>query len=113
MLDTNGYSSPMLRGDTDNVGASSPTSRTVDITDFQGFLDGFTGAGSTWDVGNFNGDSVVDITDFSNYFLPNFVITGAGTYGPSQSIPEPSTVVLFGLGGLLLAYLCCRRSPMG
>ena len=101
----NGYASPMLRGDTDNVGASSPTSRTVDITDFQNFLTGFTAAGSTWDVGNFNGDSVVDITDFSNHFLPNFAATGGGTYGAGQSVPEPSTVLLLGLGGLLLCYL--------
>ena len=86
---------------------SSRTSRTVDITDFQNFLAGFTGAGSTWDVGNFNGDSVVDITDFSNHFLPNFSATGGGTYGAGQSVPEPSTVLLFGLGSLLLVYLCC------
>ena len=101
----NGFSSPMLRGDTDHVGASSPASRTVDITDFQNFLGGFTGAGSTWEVGNFNGDDVVDITDFSNHFLPNFSATGGGTYGAGQSIPEPSTVLLLGLGGLLLCYL--------
>lgn len=106
----NGYASPMLRGDTDNVGASSPTSRTVDITDFQNFLVGFTGAGSTWEVGNFNGDDVVDITDFSNHFLPNFSATGGGTYGAGQSIPEPSTVLLLGLGGALLAYAFGRES---
>ena len=80
----NSYGSPMLRGDTDNVGASSPTSRTVDITDFQNFLGGFTGAGSTWEVGNFNGDNVVDITDFSNHFLPSFAATGGGSYDPGR-----------------------------
>jgi len=105
----NGFSSPMLRGDTDNVGASSPTSRTVDITDFQNFLGGFTGAGSTWEVGNFNGDDVVDITDFSNHFLPNFSATGGGTYGAGQSIPEPSAVLLLGLGGVLLTYACFQK----
>ena len=103
----NGYTSPMLRGDTDNLGASSPTPRTVDITDFQGFLDGFTGAGSTWEVGNFNGDAVVDITDFSNNFLPSFVATGGGTYGAGQAVPEPSSVLVLGLGALLFGYLYC------
>ena len=105
----NGYSSSMQRGDTDSVGATSPTSRTVDITDFQNFLDGFTGVGSTWDVGNFNGDSVVDITDFSNHFLPNFSATGGGTYGAGEAIPEPSAMLLLGLGALLLGYHYCRR----
>jgi len=100
----------MFRGDTDNVGASSPTPRTVDITDFQNFLKGFTGAGSTWEVGNFNGDAVVDITDFSNHFLPNFSAVAGGTYGPGQSIPEPSALLLLGLGGALLVYAFSRGS---
>ena len=107
---TNGYTSPMLRGDTDDLGQMDPNDRTVDITDFQNFLKGFTGAGSTWEVGNFNGDTVVDITDFSNHFLPSFVATAGGSYGPGQSIPEPSTVLLLGLGGMLLVYLWCRGS---
>ena len=54
-----------------------------------------------------------DITDFSNNFLPSFVATGGGTYGAGQSVPEPSTILLFGLGGLVLAYLFCRRTPAG
>ena len=97
---------PFLPGDTDDLDKTSPTARTVDITDFQNFLVGFTGAGSTWEVGNFNGDAAVDITDFSNHFLPNFITTGGGSYGPGQSsIPEPSSLLLLGLGGLLLGYL--------
>ena len=106
----NGYASPFLRGDTDGVGNIFPASRTVDITDFDNFLNGFTGSCLNWRCGNFNGDNDVDITDFSNHFLPNFIMTGGGTYGPNQSIPEPSTLLLLGMGGLLLAYLCCRRS---
>ena len=96
---------PFLRGDTDGLDNTYPTPRSVDITDFQNFLNGFTGAGSTWEVGNFNGDDVVDITDFSNHFLPNFSATGGGTYGPAQSIPEPSTVLLLGLGAALLTHI--------
>ena len=107
-----GYGSPFLRGDTDGMDNTFPTSRTVDITDFQNFLIGFTGAGSTWEVGNFNGDALVDITDFSNQFLPSFAATIGGIYGPGQSIPEPSTLLLLGLGGVLLSYIsntCNKR----
>ena len=105
----NGYGSPMLRGDTDGLGNMSPTPRTVDITDFQNFLNDFTGSCVNWECGNFNGDNVVDITDFSNHFLPSFSATDGGTYGLEQSVPEPGTVVLLGLGGVLLTYFyCCK-----
>ena len=108
----NSYGSTYLRGDTDGLNSTSPTPRTVDITDFQNFLVGFTGDGSTWEVGNFNGDGVVDITDFSNHFLLNFAATGGGAYGPGQAVPEPSTMVLLGIGGVLLGYIsniCNKR----
>ena len=45
----NGYGSPMLRGDTDGLGNMSPTPRTVDITDFQNFLNDFTGSCVNWE----------------------------------------------------------------
>ena len=102
----NGFSSPFLHGDTDGLDQVNPHSRTVDITDFQNFLTGFTGAGLTWGVGNLDGDSDVDITDFSNLFLPNFSATGGGTYGP-RAAPESTTRLLLGLGGLLLT--CSSR----
>ena len=101
----NGYGSPMLRGDTDDIGNIFPTPRTVDITDFDNFLDGFTGTCLNWRCGNFNGDNNVDITDFSNHFLPNFMATAGGTYGAAQAIPEPSTLLLLGFGGPCLAFI--------
>ena len=105
----NGHGSTALRGDTDDLNNLSPTSRTVDITDFQNFLLGFTGAGATWEVGNFDGDSDVDITDFSIHFLPSFIATEGGSFGPGQAVPEPSAVLMIGLGSLLLAHVCWRR----
>ena len=111
-----GYASGSLRGDTDDLDIDfdlNSSTRTVDITDFQNFLGGFTGAGSTWEVGNFNGDNIVDITDFSNHFLPNFAATNGGSYGPGQAIPEPSTIVLLVLGGVVLAGLVRRGKLAG
>ena len=101
-----GCGSPFLRGHTDGMDNTFPTPRTVDNTDFQDFLVGFTGVGSIWGMRNFNGDALVDITDFSNHFLPSFATTGGGTYGPGQSIPKPSIMLLLGLGGVFLAFVC-------
>ena len=36
-----------------------PNSRTVDITDFQNLLTGFTGSCVNWECGNFDGDNDV------------------------------------------------------
>ena len=84
---------------------------TADITDFQSFLTEFNFSDLTWDMGNFNGDAVVDITDFSNYFAPSFIATGGGEYVDSQAIPEPHAVLLLGLGGVLLAYMVnCQKA---
>ena len=91
-----------LHGDADG-------NRTVDITDFEQFLVGFTGPTSDWTTGDFNLDNVVDITDFSINFLPSFAATDGGTYGPGHSIPEPSTLLLIGTGGLMLVCLGWRR----
>lgn len=107
--DPNNPNAPFLRGDTDHLNKTFPAPRTIDITDFQNFLVGFTGIGSTWEVGNFNGDGGVDITDFSNHFLLNFVATSGGTYGPNQSVPEPDTILLLGLGGAFGVFLCVNR----
>ena len=63
-------------------------------TDFQNFLSGFTGSGNSWEVGDFNDDGAVDITDFADHFLPNM----STSYGPGQVvIPEPASLVLMGI----------------
>ena len=64
---------------------------------------------TNWEVGNFKGDNEVDITDFSTHFLASFSLTGGGTFGPAHSMPEPSPVVLMGLGGMLLSFGLCRK----
>lgn len=101
--DPNDSNAPFLRGDTDGLDEVDPNIRTVDITDFQNFLIGFTGSCATWECGNFNGDNDVDTTDFSNHFLPSFIAAGGSTYGPGQAIPEPTTFTLASLSllGLL------------
>ena len=113
-----GYSSPFLGGDTDNLEShfdpNNLSTRSVDTTDFANFITGFTGAGSTWEVGNFNGDSHVDITDFAAHFVVSFLQTGGGGYGTNQVIPEPSTLLLLGLGCLCIAYRrMCRTRARG
>ena len=84
---------------------------TCRISDFENLLSGLTGSCTTWECGNFNGDASVDITDFV-LFLGPFVASSAreGTYAPSQSIPEPSALLLLGLSGALLAHILGRDS---
>ena len=108
--DPNDPNAPYRRGETDDLARESPSTRTVDITDFENFLIGYTGVGFTWEVGNFDGDGDVDMTDFAVHFLPNFQAAGGGSYGPGQSVPEPSAMLLLGLGGMLLLCECwCKR----
>ena len=56
----NKYFSPFRRGDTDDLGSmfdpNDPSKRTVDISDFQNLLVGFTGSCVNWECGHFSGD---------------------------------------------------------
>ena len=96
---------PFRRGDAD-------LDRDVDITDFSTLITNFDPLGATsipgFDFGNFDGDNDVDITDFSNHFMLNFILTSGGSYGPN-AIPEPSTLLLGGLGLWALALLYHQR----
>ncbi len=74
------------------------------------------GTGTTWTVGDLNHDGVID-TDDALIFAANYVVglpsldgtTGSATVlgSPAAAVPEPSSLVLAGLG--LLMLLPCRR----
>ena len=81
----NNYGSPIARGDIDQVGATSPTTRTLDITDSTNFLTDFTDSRVTWEADNFNGNNDVDVTDFSSHFLPNVLPPVADPMAPARS----------------------------
>ena len=99
-----------LSGDTD-------LDRDADITDFTKLLSNFGPVEFVGPVsavnfcyeGDLDGDWEIDLTDFSNHFLPKFNATGESTYGPSQSIPEPSTLLSLRIGGMLLALVVYWR----
>ena len=65
----------------------------------------------TWCEGDFDGDWEIDLTDFSDHFLLKFYCDKWGTYDPGKSILEPGTVVLLGLGSVLLAYVTATPAP--
>jgi len=79
----------------------------VDITDFNVLATNFDPGGANsatndWITADFDEDGDVDITDFNglaNNFAP-------GGYGGTNTIPEPSAVVLFSLGCICIM---CRR----
>ena len=110
----NGYPSPYLRGDTDDL-TGPGLCRDVDITDFNQLAANFDPAGAnaasnTWGNANFDGDNDIDVTDF-NSLAAN---VSPGGYG---KIPEPTTVhlVIVGLGSVILLlpfgrrFFMCRR----
>ncbi len=101
----NDHASPYLRGDTDELGAVSPVTRDVDITDFNALAQNFdpTGVDDTagnWHHGNFDGDGDIDITDF-NFLASNFSPTDYGAGDVGQAIPEPAGAIMAALAMLL------------
>jgi hypothetical protein len=68
----------------------------IDLADFQILADNFH-TGTTFDQGDFTFDGVVDLRDFLG-FRQVFESLPAG----AASVPEPSSIALVGLGGLLL-----------
>lgn len=100
----NGFSTAYQPGDTDQIGATSPTVRTVDTTDFHllasnydSFGDGDPTNGPFWNQGNFDGDDDIDITDF-HALAVNFAPEG---YSAMNAIPEPSSVTILVLAAIM------------
>ena len=72
----------------------------VDLQDFGLLKDNFgTTSGATWSQGDFNGDGAVDLQDFG-LLKDNFGTGGAG--GAGEEVPEPATLSLLALAGVVL-----------
>ena len=92
---------PQLPGDANLDGK-------VDINDLTIVLAHYNQTGTTWTQGEFTGDGTVDINDLT-IVLAHYGDTAGSAAGPAAAVPEPSAVVLIGIGALGLLGLVCRR----
>ena len=84
----------------------------IDITDFNILASNFDGSGvnsatNNWTTADFDADGDIDITDF-NFLASNFADSGYGGAEGSQ-VPEPGSLLLLVLGGVLMGWVCGRR----
>ena len=94
--DSNGYSSPYLRGDIDldhDVDTADLTQMIVNYT-------GASGSGTTWTTGDTDGDDDTDTAD-----LTTAIINFTGAMNRAAAVPEPSSLflLLVASSGLLVA----------
>ena len=84
----------------------------VDINDLTVVLANYNTPGSSLDVsssqGDFNGDGRVDINDLT-IVLANYNQTIGSSAGRMAAVPEPSCVVLLGVGAIGLSAFAWRR----
>jgi hypothetical protein len=77
---------------------------TVNGTDLNTVLSSYNLTGMTWSQGDFNGDGTVNGSDL-NIVLSNYNQSA----GATAAVPEPSTLVLLGMGAVVLVGYSCRR----
>jgi len=87
-----------LEGDADG-------DKDIDITDFNILASNFDDAGANsatndWTTADFDADGDIDITDF-NFLASNFADSGYISGPDGGQVPEPATLVLLLLGGML------------
>ncbi len=86
----------------------------IDLTDLSTVLNNFGSTTSAWTSGNFDGASTIDLTDLSdvlnNFGASNPNANDVSPIPPSGAAPEPSSLMLLGLGG---AMLLRRRANAG
>ncbi len=79
----------------------------VEDADLSLLLTNFGNTGAAWTAGDFTGDGIVDDADLS-LLLTNFggdvrsLFSNTGFIGNASTIPEPTSLAVFSLGGLLL-----------
>jgi autotransporter-associated beta strand protein len=94
---------PALYGDANLDGS-------VNFTDLSKVLANYGSSGMTWSQGDFSYDGTVNFSDLSKV-LGNYGTTGGPAWAGVSPVPEPGTIVLFGIGAIsLLAYAWRRRS---
>ena len=79
----------------------------VDLADFNTWL---ASDGGGWAGADFNGDASIDLADF-NIWLTTAPPSDASLLN-AMPVPEPTTMALFGLVGLLAAGRRRRTAPI-